>query len=307
MTMQQTSTRFAACLAACVLTVPASLTAQSSPASTVRPYITSASADFSMNPVPLTIGGAAFGSSKPVVTVDAQPAEVISYTDTQIVVNLPAGLSQGSYLLIVTNTTALTSGTFDATLGAAGPAGPQGPQGSAGPAGPAGATGATGATGSRGPAGPMGPVGPVGPRGGPGPQGPGGPQGPVGPAGPQGPAGGLNGMGTTGWTNNYSCSPLQMCYAYWWVNQPYTFLSGFCWADSANLYLVSEFPNVDSSGHNTFQCTFYNSDLSSHNFQVDGIYYLPTSGAPNAPLDVHVGSVSGASVSASGAIPAPRN
>src|SRR5260370_40235144 len=83
MTMQQPSTRFAAC----VLTVPVSLMAQTPPTSAARPNITSAPADFSMNPVPMTIGDSAFGSSKPTVTVDLQPAAVISYTGTPIVVN----------------------------------------------------------------------------------------------------------------------------------------------------------------------------------------------------------------------------
>ena len=74
MTIQQTFARFAACLAACILTVPPSLMAQSTPAAAAKPNITSATADFSVDPAQMTIVGSAFGSSQPTVTIDAQPA-----------------------------------------------------------------------------------------------------------------------------------------------------------------------------------------------------------------------------------------
>lgn len=140
MTIQQTSTRFAACLAACILAAPASVVAQSAPAAAARPSVTSVAADFSMNPVPVIIAGSAFGSAKPTVTIDLLPAEVVSHTNTRIVANLPTGMAPDSYLVQVTNTTSLAIASFDATLGTAGPAGPIGSAGATGPQGPPGPT-----------------------------------------------------------------------------------------------------------------------------------------------------------------------
>ena len=99
------------------------------------------------------------------MNIDGIPLQLLSNTDTVIVVNLPDNLAAGSYDLQVSVSNgnggkngAVTPHTadFDLTIGTAGPAGAQGPQGIAGPAGPAGPAGAIG---------PQGPVGPVGPQG----------------------------------------------------------------------------------------------------------------------------------------------
>jgi hypothetical protein len=267
---------FTACFAVGVMAVPASLLAQSTPNSAVRPNITSATADFSTSPAQMTVGGSVFGVSQPIVTVDLQPVDVVSYTDTKIVVNLPASLLPGAYLLTVTNTTDLLSGSFDATLGAAGPAGAAGPVGPVGPAGAQGPAGAPGATGAQGPAGPQGaqctigatgaagpqgpagmtgPAGPKGQQGNPGPLGPPGPQGatgatgpagaagasgPAGPQGPQGPSGLLN-LTYTGWGSSFSCPPLNNCTNDGWsVSAPYIVLSGSCSTGSGSMYLNSQ-------------------------------------------------------------------
>lgn len=315
MTTQPTSIRFAACLAACALTVPPSLMAQSTPAAP-KPGIDSVSADFSMNPVPLTITGSAFGASMPQVTVDLLPAQIVCYTETEIVAYLPAALSSASYLLKVTNTTTAQSGTFDATLGPVGPAGPLGPAGPAGPQGSQGLPGATGATGATGPsgpagpdgasgpAGPAGPVGPQGPVGAAGPPGPPGPTGPIGPTGmrgapgPQGPAGpqglvgpqgpvGPPGLQSTGWSVLAPSQPLQSCTGSTAVAPSYTMLTGYCNADSGNMYLIGQNVVVGDSGP-SYQCHYFDSDPHTvHNYQFEGIYYLPPTGGSNATLDAH--------------------
>lgn len=258
MTMKQTSTRFAACLAACILTVPASLMAQPTP--TAKPSIISASADFTMDPVQLTIAGSAFGSSQPTVTVDLQPATVISYTETQIVADLPTGLSAGSYLLKVTNTTSRKTGTFDTTLGTAGPVGP---------------AGAAGATGSQGPVGPQGLVGPTGATGPAGAAGARGPQGPAGPAGPQGPSG-VSGLAYTGWSSSLGCAAGRDCSQGVAAPSGGIVLSGFCSSDSYSMDLTAAYV---ANGTNIFVCSYANTDTANaHNYQIETVYYTPSTG-----------------------------
>jgi hypothetical protein len=97
-------------------------------------------------------------SGSPVVHLDGATLTLVSSTSTQIVADLPTGLTAGSFRLTVNNGTS-TAGVFDATNGAVGP------QGATGPTGPAGPTGATGPAGPQGATGPAGPTGPQGPAG----------------------------------------------------------------------------------------------------------------------------------------------
>jgi hypothetical protein len=165
----------------------------------------------------LTVQGQGFGSQPPQVWCELYSMSVLSATDTQVVVFLPAALPDGTHLLtLVRGPSENDRASFHAHIGTpgqgpAGPAGPAGPQGDVGPKGDTGAPGSkgdTGATGPQGPAGPAGAAGPKGDTGATGPQGvqgaaglPGvqgaiGPQGltgPQGPVGPQGPAGIITG------------------------------------------------------------------------------------------------------------------
>jgi hypothetical protein len=305
MTMQHISAGFAACLAACILTVPASLMAQSAPVGGAPPDITSAFADYAVDPVTLTINGTAFGTTQPLVLIEAQPLQVLTYTDTSIMVLLPADYSSGAYLLQVTNTATSATANFDITLGALGPLGPagpvgpegpigplglQGPVGPAGPLGPPGAPGVPGATGSQGPSGPTGPAGAIGPpgmRGGQGPAGPQGPQGQVGPTGPQGPAGGVSGLQFTGWSGLTSCPASHYCTGYWSVNPPNVFLSGFCQPDNISMYLLGVYPST-ANGQNTVLCVYQNLDPSQpHNFLINGVYFNPSTGGQDSKLAAH--------------------
>ena len=164
----------------------------------------------------LTVQGMAFGSQPPQVWCETWPMTVISATDTQLVIFLPAAVPDGTHLLTIARGNGdKDRGAFIMSVGSPGQgsAGPQGPAGAAGPAGPAGPKGDTGATGAAGPAGPKGDTGatgaagPAGPKGDVGPTGPAGPKGDtgaVGPkgdtgsAGPQGPAGPQGAMGAEG-------------------------------------------------------------------------------------------------------------
>ncbi len=183
----------------------------------------------STQPPQLTIMGSNFGTVAPAVTLNNLPVSVMSYTNTLVVVTLPASIESapGTYTLTLTNNSdspndILRTGIFLVAIGAIGPngpAGPVGPQGIAGPTGPAGATGLTGPTGAAGPQGPSGATGAAGvtgPAGAIGPMGPAGPQGltgatgaagvtgpagaigPMGPAGPQGLTGATGAAGVTG-------------------------------------------------------------------------------------------------------------
>src|SRR5271156_6009799 len=77
----------------------------------------------------------------PTVTVGGTSRTVYSFTDSQLVVEVPSTLAAATYLATVTNSVP-HSGSAYAAVGATGPAGPTGPPG---PQGTQGATGATGA------------------------------------------------------------------------------------------------------------------------------------------------------------------
>lgn len=75
----------------------------------------------------LFINGWNFGTSNGDVFLQDDPLQVDSWTDSEIVVNLPNGLSAATYLLTVRNGGGATKhDTFPVTIGAMGPAGPPG-------------------------------------------------------------------------------------------------------------------------------------------------------------------------------------
>lgn len=121
----------------------------------------------------LVVTGANLGGGTPKLTLGtlATPLAVTSASSTQIVAQLPAGVSPGSYLLTLTvgkrkdksgDDEEARGDEFWVTLGAAGSQGPAGATGAQGPAGPAGATGPQGPAGPVGATGPQGPAGPSG-------------------------------------------------------------------------------------------------------------------------------------------------
>ena len=124
------------------------------------PLILAAVPDSSASPTQLTIMGENFGTLKPTVTLDSIPLAVVSFGSTSVTALLPAGLTPGSYLLMLQrNGQKQNTAEFDVALGAIGPKRREGRSGAPGPAGPAGPSG---------PAGPVGPTGPQGPEGAPG-------------------------------------------------------------------------------------------------------------------------------------------
>jgi hypothetical protein len=161
----------------------------------------------------LTIQGQGFGTQPPQVWCESYSMTVMSATDSQLVVFLPAGVPDGTHLLtVVRGPSEKDRASFHAHVGSpgqglAGPAGAPGQKGDAGPAGPKGDAGAVGPKGDAGAAGPkgdtgaQGPAGSVGPKGDAGATGPQGVQGasglpgvqgltgPAGLPGPQGPVG----------------------------------------------------------------------------------------------------------------------
>lgn len=118
-------------------------------AASSAPVVQSATINYITNQV--TLNGSGFlpiKSPPPTVLFGGNALALSSFSDTQIIATLPAGLAPGSFNLTVTS----SAGSFVFAL-AYGAIGPQGP---AGPAGPVGA---------KGPAGPMGLTGPQGPQG----------------------------------------------------------------------------------------------------------------------------------------------
>jgi Collagen triple helix repeat (20 copies)/Regulator of chromosome condensation (RCC1) repeat len=119
----------------------------------------------------LVIGGSAFGAKRPTVTIGALPAlTVTTFSATEVVAALPAGVQPGTYLLTLTRGNG-NSTTFNVTIGAVGPIGPQGPVGPQGPQGLPGVPGANGhdgAAGQDGAPGAPGAPGVPGQNGGPG-------------------------------------------------------------------------------------------------------------------------------------------
>jgi hypothetical protein len=163
----------------------------------------------------LTIRGLHFGHRAPFVFCETHYMTVLSATDSEVVVQLPAALPDGTYLFTVVRAFSQYGGfsqydrdTFSVAVqtptvitgpeGPEGPAGPEGPQGVQGPAGPQGTNGPAGADGAQGPAGPQGPAGLQGLQGGVGPQGEVGPLGPTGAQGPQGETGAVGPQGPVG-------------------------------------------------------------------------------------------------------------
>src|ERR1700722_18324658 len=76
----------------------------------------------------------------PVVKLDLITLTLVLFSSAQIVADLPAGLTAGTYRLTVNNGSA-TAGVFDVSDGVVGPQGPAGPAGPKGPAGPQGPSG----------------------------------------------------------------------------------------------------------------------------------------------------------------------
>src|SRR5215471_949263 len=63
----------------------------------------------------LAIDGSHFGTA-PSVTLDGNPVTISSSSDTMIVVQIPPGLSPGSYRLVVTNGQTHQTGSSTATI-----------------------------------------------------------------------------------------------------------------------------------------------------------------------------------------------
>jgi hypothetical protein len=307
MTFNATRVQFAACLAACLLTVTVSLMAQPSPQSAVTPKITNVTADLSITPATMTILGSAFGTSQPVVTLAGTPVDVVSYTDTAITVSLGSGgVTAASYLVAVTNSTTAKSASFDAALGTTGPFGAQGPAGPAGPVGPTGPAGPAGPAGAAGPQGPIGAAGPQGPQGGPGPQGPQGAtgppglngvpgyQGPQGAPGPQGPKGPTTGtpIQLTAYSSN-QCAGLTYCRGLWYGSD--TYFGGSCQEqDYGDAVLGMALLGAFITTYNNlpaWECDYYNHDVFTHSFAVQGAYFANSNG-PNVPVLSHFESSS---------------
>jgi hypothetical protein len=115
------------------------------------PVILAAVPDSSVNLKQLTITGEAFGSAKPLVTLDSLPLTVVSFTSTVVTAFLPQGLRPGSYLLaLAPNGRRGDVAKFDVAIGASGPKGDTGNPGPPGPAGPAGLQGPPGPPGLNG-------------------------------------------------------------------------------------------------------------------------------------------------------------
>jgi hypothetical protein len=134
-------------IAICMLAViPVGSLGQNSPPS--KPDIQSAVVSTAMNQI--TITGANFGSSIPVVTLDGIPLTVLSNTTTAVSATTPSNLAPGSYELDPANSRTQQTGDFSVAAGAVGPAGATGPVGPAGPAGPPGPARVQGPAGSGG-------------------------------------------------------------------------------------------------------------------------------------------------------------
>jgi hypothetical protein len=111
------------------------------------PVVRSATINSTTNQITIAGTNLLPASGPPVVYLDGILLTLVSSSSTKIVADMPAGLSSGSFRLLV------GAGVFDVTNGAVGPTG------ATGPAGPQGATGSAGPTGATGPAGAAGPQG----------------------------------------------------------------------------------------------------------------------------------------------------
>ena len=100
--------------------------------------ITSAEVSYTSNqPNLVTINGAFFGATKGTVILGDQFLTPVSWTNTQIVADLPSNTPARSYLLVVIRAGSPPHGAYlDITMGVTGPQGPIGPIGLQGPVGP---------------------------------------------------------------------------------------------------------------------------------------------------------------------------
>ncbi len=122
--------------------------AQDAPPTTSSPKILAAVASTTQ----ITITGQHFGSARPTVTLDGTLLILTSYSNTQVIADLPSNQAPGSFLLALKTAGGLTT-YFDTTIGAVGAQGPPGPQGPQGPEGPQGPQGPQGEQGQQGPPG----------------------------------------------------------------------------------------------------------------------------------------------------------
>ncbi len=154
----------------------------------------------------LTIRGQSFGTAAPQVLCETYEMTVMSASETELVVYMPAAVPDGTYLLTVAKGPSVNDRanfnfavqTASAKEVVVGPPGPQGPQGEAGPQGLQGPTGAQGPVGAQGLQGATGVKGDTGADGAKGDTGAAGAQGETGAAGPQGETGAVGPKGDTG-------------------------------------------------------------------------------------------------------------
>src|SRR5690348_7698231 len=94
------------------------------------PFVTSSTIDYGLNQI--SVRGTNLGSVAPTVQLKGVQLIVVSYTsgppEQVVVAVLPAGLTAGTYRLVVTLGNNQMA-TADVTYGAIGPQGPTGPQG----------------------------------------------------------------------------------------------------------------------------------------------------------------------------------
>jgi hypothetical protein len=64
----------------------------------------------------VTISGSNFGADEGSVTVGGVPATITSWTDTEVVITIPAGVTAGATTIIVTNDSAIDSDSFAFTV-----------------------------------------------------------------------------------------------------------------------------------------------------------------------------------------------
>src|SRR5207237_5921182 len=90
------------------------------------------SINYSISPNQITINGSGFSPQGrvPTVSFNNVPLILVSFSDVQIIANLPSGTQAASYRLRVTNSQG-NSYEFDVTYGAVGPQGPPGHTGTA--------------------------------------------------------------------------------------------------------------------------------------------------------------------------------
>jgi hypothetical protein len=124
-------------------------------AAAATPVVNNSTINYTLSPRQIAISGSGFspqGKAPTVLFNNISLTPLVSFSDAQIIANLPAGTQSASYRLRVTNSQG-NAYEFDVTYGAVGPQGPIGPQG---------LQGLTGATGPQGPQGLTGPQGPPG-------------------------------------------------------------------------------------------------------------------------------------------------